>query len=374
VDSSPTRREAMIEERCGFDTRREEAMRNPQPSIKREALRPHAYLDADSLHANALAWRAHAGVPVRAVVKSDGYGWGARTVVRAVDDAVDGYYVNDWDEFEEVRELTARPIATLSAMSADQTHGLLDRGGIPTLSSLGGLDAADAWARSHGTRARVRIALRSAIGWAGLAPDDVPRFATALAQRELDVELSSHITDPSLQREQTEAFDAALAAFRAAGVGVVGNDLASTLPLAHADARANADVTQRSCVRVGVGLFGARFGSRCDVVCAIRVRAPVIDTFAARGQNVGYGTRLAPNDGYLTVVRCGYGNGFPRVRDAHLGILAVGMQFTTLHSRESFAAQTFDLIGRETDLDALAAAAEMPVQQLVAGLGLASIE
>jgi alanine racemase len=301
---------------------------------------------------------------VRAVIKSNGYGWGFEPLVRALDAVVDGYYVSDADEFDRVRPLTERPLATLANVPAARVGALLGRGGIPTLSTPEALDAADAWTRAAGKRARIRVALRTAVGWSGIEPGDVAVVARALATRALDVELSSHITDASLAGEQTRAFHAARAAFESANVAVVATDLASSEPAAHGLAAGC------SHVRVGVGLFGARFGTGARVESAIAVRAPVVETCVARGQRVGYGVARAPNDGYLATVRCGYGDGFPRVASGELRILAIGMQFTTVHRDEPSGGAMLPLIERDTNLDRLAASAGIAVHQLVAGLGL----
>jgi alanine racemase len=329
-------------------------------------VKPEIWLDANALRRNARAWRERAGgAAVRAVVKSDGYGWGFATIVRSIDDSVEGYYVSDADEFESVRDLTDRPIATLAAVAPLRIGSLLERGGIPTLATLAGVRTAAAWARAAGKRARVRLALRSAIGWAGIDPGEVPSFAAALGGADLDVEFSSHVTDPSLRGEQTRVFDAALRRLRAARVAVVANDLASSAPLAQRRER------RRSHVRLGVALFGVRFGSRVAAASAIRVRAPLVEVHPARGQRTGYGTHRAPHAGFIAMVRCGFGDGFPRVRDERNGILAVGMQFTTLRCREA-PQSDIEVMGESTDLDALASLAGISVHQLVVGLGLAS--
>jgi len=329
-------------------------------------VKPEIWLDPNTLRRNARAWRERAGgAALRAVVKSDGYGWGFATIVRAIDDTVDGYYVSDADEFESVRDLTDRPIATLAAVPPLRIGSLLERGGIPTLATLAGVRTAAAWARAAGKRARVRLALRTAIGWAGIDPGEIAAFAAALGGAELDVEFSSHVTDRSLRREQTRIFDAALRRLRAARVSVVADDLASSAPLAQRREG------RRSQVRLGVALFGARFGSRVASASAIRLRAPLVEVHPARGQRTGYGTHRAPQGGFVAVVRCGFGDGFPRVRDERNGVLAVGMQFTTLRCREA-PENDIEVLGESTDLDALAALAGISVHQLVVGLGLAS--
>ncbi len=325
-------------------------------------MQPEIRLDSNVLRQNAIQWRELAGTSLRAVIKSNGYGWGFKTIVDAIDDLVDGYYVSDIDEFLQVAPLTKRPISTLVDVPAHRLGDVLERNGIPTLSTLDGLHAADAWARTNARRPRVRVAIRGAVGWSGIAIDRIGRFARILAGLQSDVEVSSHITDASLQAEQTAIFETAIAVLRTAGASLVATDLASSAPLA-------ANVGRYSHVRLGVGLFGARFGASVNVRSAIVVRAAVVERLEARGQRVGYGLGLAPFDGFLIVVRCGYGDGFPRLRRPMNDTLAVGMQFTTLHRAAAFAQPAIDLIDRETDLDLLAASATISVHELVVALG-----
>jgi alanine racemase len=143
-----------------------------------------------------------------------------------------------------------------------------------------------------------------------------------------------------------------------------------TTDLASSASAAHGVTAGQSHVRLGIGLFGARFGTGVPVESAIAVRAPVVEAFEAHGQRVGYGVARAPNEGYLATVRCGYGDGFPRVASGEVGILAIGMQFMTVHRDEPIRGTTLDLIDRDTDLDRLAASAGIAVHQLVAGLGL----
>jgi alanine racemase len=332
-------------------------------------VRPEIHLDAETLRANVRAWRARSGGSVRAVVKSDGYGWGYATLVGALDEAVDGYYVSDADEFASVRALTKRPIATLTGVPLERLPTFLEAGGIPTLSRVAEIEATADWAAVRGKRARIRLALRSAIGWSGVTLEELPKLASVLAARDVAVELSSHITDATLAGEQARDFQSAFACLREAGVGIVGTDLASSAPLATgATFGYEQGYTQ---VRLGVALFGARFGADVPVASALRVRAPVVEVHRADGQRTGYGLGRAPHDGYLALVRCGYGDGFPRFRDEATGVLAVGMQFTTLHLAQPPEGPV-DLIDASTDLDALAARAGTSVHELVVGLGLAS--
>jgi alanine racemase len=151
---------------------------------------------------------------------------------------------------------------------------------------------------------------------------------------------------------------------RECGVAVVTTDVASSAPLA-----AGADGTG---VRLGVGLFGFRFGAALPGVAGtLRVRAPVVRTVPAEGQLTSYGTARAPREGWLVVVRCGYGDGFPRVAQPWDGVLAVGMQYAVLHRMAPPEQAEITLLDETTDLDGLAQAARIGPHELVVRLGQA---
>ncbi len=327
-------------------------------------MRPSIELDPQTLRRNAVAWRTYAGVPLLAVVKSDGYGWGVARAIDALDEVVDGYCVSDVDEFEFARLFTTKSIATLGDVPLDRIREVLSDGGIPTVSSLEAVARVRDWSASQRKRARIRLGLRTAIGWSGIERAEVPAFARALGEGSVDVEWWTHLTDPSLEDEQREAFERATALLRQERVRIVALDVESSAPLARR--------TTGTQVRVGVGLFGFRFGAQISVASALRVRAPVVGRFPARGQLVGYGTQRAPERGYLSVVRCGYGDGFPQFAAPQFGVLAVGMQFATYYSGQPSDEGSLELIGADTDLDVFAEAAAIAPHELVVRFGLAS--
>ncbi len=326
---------------------------------------PRIELDGQALRANAAAWRARAGAELRAVIKADGYGWGLARMIDAVDPAVDGYLVADIAEFERARGYTQRPIATLADVAADDVRVVLEREGIPSLAEAAAFGAAGGWALAHGRRARVRLGVRNAASWGGVDPDAVAVLARVIATLPLDVEVWTHLTDPSLAAAQRERFEKAVAALRRAGVSVVATDVASTVPLAEGADGAG--------VRLGIGLFGFRFGAPLPAVAsALRVRADIVRVVPAAGQLMSYGTALAPEGGWLVVVRCGYADGLPRVAERGLGILAVGMQYAVVHRSLPPEERSLALIDETTDLDRLAAAARCGPHELVVRLGHAA--
>ncbi len=329
-------------------------------------MKPQIALDAPTLRANAREWREHCGVPVRAVVKSDGYGWGFRTIVNVLENVVDAFIVGDADEFFAVRALTSRSVLTLTDVPARELGRMLDAGGVPNVSTQEGLSAVQAWSRARGRTARIRVGIRPSIGWCGIDTEETAAFGAALAATGCEVEVWSHVSDPAAEGEQRAVFERSLALLREAGANVVGHDIESS-------ALAAGGASGCSSVRLGAALFGFRFAlGPASVKAAFRVQAPVVDRISARGQRVGYGPTFAPGEGTLAVVRCGYGDGFPRAAGTDDAILFVGMQYSTLVRPEGFADDSIALIHAETDLDALARAARCAPHEIVVRLGHAA--
>ena len=86
---------------------------------------------------------------------------------------------------------------------------------------------------------------------------------------------------------------------------------------------------------------------------------------------MSYGTARAPRGGWLVVVRCGYGDGFPRVAQPWGEVLAVGMQYAVLHRIARPEQAEITLLDETTDLDGLAQAARIGPHELIVRLGQA---
>jgi len=150
-------------------------------------VRPSIRLRPGLLRSNVSAWRAYCGVPLRAVVKADGYGWGASRLVSALDDVVQGYCVADLDEFRLLRAATRLPIVIFDDVPAEHMAEVLEQDGLPNVSALDQLLAADAWAAANGRRPTVRVALRAAVGWSGIGCAEASAFAHAVARCAAEV-------------------------------------------------------------------------------------------------------------------------------------------------------------------------------------------
>jgi alanine racemase len=309
------------------------------------------------LRANVRAF-AGLGAPVAAVVKHDGYGWGARLLARELDAVVESYVVSDEDELAALRPATDKPVRLLLDAAPGRLARVLSLGGIPNGSSRAALAEAAAAAAAHGALT-VRVGVLDAAGWASIRPEDAAPVAQAMAGTGLAVELWTHVVSAERSGAILDAFMAARRTFEHAGVPVVATDVAST-----ASSRRGLAFDR---LRVGVGLFGARLGASVDNRCALRVTAPVVRTFAPGEAGwAGYGdTRVVP-DLSVAVLRCGYGDGLPKSFVDGVDILSVGMQYTARVMHEGVDVRA--LIGGADDVDALAARAGISPHELVLGL------
>ncbi|MGZ3539930.1 MAG: alanine racemase [Vulcanimicrobiaceae bacterium] len=330
-------------------------------------MKPSLEIDRAIIKRNAQAWAAHTGVPVRAVVKCQGYGWGYRPLVEALDGIVAGYCVADAQELRAVRRLTALPIVVLGAVDPAELQNVLEDGGIPTVGSLLELELASQWARRSGRPLRLRVGVLPAAGWSGLELREIGELAGAVAASGAEIELWTHITDPASREEQVQRFVQSEGLLRRAGARIVATDVASTYPAASGEPIGNS-------VRIGVGLFGAGASAVPGVECALRVTAPVtrIERRPA-GSRVGYGVTVLLEDDEILTLRCGYGDGFPKSLSGVDDILSIGMQYITTRSARYDADRTqVVLLDRTSSLDEFAAKAGRLTHEIVTAFGNAA--
>lgn len=328
-------------------------------------MRPSLSLDSEIVAANARAWSAFAGVPVRAVVKCDGYGWGQEIVVRALDGVVESYCVADADELRMLRAHTAAPAIVFGSVPSERLREVFAANGKPSLSNRAELEIAAEWSRSQSRPLDVRVGIRTAAAWNGLLLEELAQFAPQLAEASAEVELWTHLTDLSAADEQLALFDSALEILRSSGVTVRGTDLCSTLPLA-------AGIRRGTSVRIGAGLFGATGGAAITGVrCAIRMRAPIlrIERHSA-GTRLGYAGTMLGMDSTVAMLRSGFGDGLPSSLQASGDVLMVGMQYAAVRAENLTSSdREFAWLDPSSNLDAFARSAGRPVHEIVTTLG-----
>lgn len=328
-------------------------------------MQPDLSLDLDILASNARAWRALAGVPLYAVVKGDGYGWGYQRLIHALEGIADGFCVSDADEVREARKYTDAPIVILGSVEPDRLAEAYRNNAQPSIGTPTELEVARNVFRQLGTPLRVRVGVRPAAAWSGLSLEGIRTFAPALAQAGARVQLWTHITDLEQRRVQIETFRAAVAAMEAAGVDLEGTDVSSTFPLA-------AEGALGSLVRVGVGLFGATGGYPVQGVrCALKVSAPAVRVERhGAGTRLGYGGTMLVDGETVATVRCGYSDGLPKSIAGADDILSVGMQYVTVRaSRLDPETGELVLLDGKADLDAFAARCARLPHEIVTGFG-----
>ncbi|HKU68897.1 MAG TPA: alanine racemase [Candidatus Baltobacteraceae bacterium] len=328
-------------------------------------MQPDLSLDLDIVKANALAWRAFAGVPLFAVVKGEGYGWGTRRLAHALEGVADGFCVSDAGELRDLRKHTQAPAIVLGAVEPGELADTYRAEAQPSIGTPVELEIAQKVFAQLGKPLRVRVGVRPAAAWTGLSLEGLRTFAPALAQAGALVQLWTHVTDFESRRPQLENFRAAIAVMRAAGVRLEGTDTASTFPLA-------ADGAQGSLVRVGIGLFGSTGGLGIPGVrCALTVTAPVVRVERhSAGTRLGYGGTMLADGETVATARCGYADGLPKGLAGADDILSVGMQYVTVRaSRLDPATGQLVLLDGEADLDAFAARSARLPHEIVTGFG-----
>jgi alanine racemase len=298
---------------------------------------------------------------VRAVVKADGYNFGLERIARELDGTADGFVVSDADDLRRLRAITKAPAVTLLDRGPEHAARVVALGGIPNIAHRDSLAALAA--RSDAASLTVRAGLRLAAGWSAIELDEAAAYARMLAQSGMRVELWTHLTNPENEKADRERFARFVAVFSKTGVHIAGEDVESTFPAANG-------ATHATNVRIGVGLFGA--GSSQGVTglqCAIVVSAPVVETLASKGDlRASYSEHALPQGVQVTVVRCGYRDGFPRVTRPYRNILSVGMQNTVVLGHAN--GDAFTLLGTDDDLDELASAAGVLPHQVVTSFGM----
>ncbi len=324
-------------------------------------------IDLDVVARNARAWAAFAGVPVRAVLKCDGYNWGAPRLAAALEETCEAFCVADAGEFFALRPLTSLPIVVLGAVDVAQLRDVLDAGGRPTVATRDEVAIASAWATQSDRPLALRVGVLPAAGWSGLDLPALAELTRPLAESGARVEVWTHLTGAAASSDQTARLDQAVDLLRRAGVDVSGLDAGSTFSTAERSAPGSA-------VRIGVGLFGATGGPHVPGVAnAIRLSGRVVrvDAYPA-GTRIGYGERVLGAATRVATIRCGYGDGYPKDADGLDDILSVGMQYTLSAAGSAVPGASVGLLDERTNLDAFAANAGRSVHEIVTTLGAAA--
>jgi alanine racemase len=331
-------------------------------------------IDLDALARNFAVLRAQApGAEAAPVIKADGYGLGAGPIGRRLwAEGAHGFFVARLSEGERLRaELgPERPavIYVLDGFLPGTGPRLVEADLTPVLASLPQVEAAAAFAVSHGAPLQVALQVDTGMNRQGIGPDEAEALAAAPDRlRHLDVGLiMSHLgsaTDPADPRNvlQKTRFDAARPLF----------------PDAKASFAASAGIMLGSgyradLIRPGVSLYGGgpeeRPDSRLEAVATFE--APILYIRnVLPGETIGYGSSVvADRPMRLAIVAAGYadgiirasgrGGGFAWFAGARRRVVIVTMDLIAIDIGDVAASigAYVELLGRNVPIDELAAA------------------
>jgi alanine racemase len=344
----------------------------PRLGEKRQAMQPapaplRLRLDSAALVANYRHLSDLAGVPAVPAVKADGYGLGAREVVRRLEAAgARGFAVATWAEAVALD----RPDIALLVLHGFTAPATAAAAALPHARPVLNTSAQiAAWAAAFPGRP-ADLMVETGMNRLGIAPSDV---AAALAAVPIHT-IHGHLAcadEPAhpLTVRQLEAFRAVVAASHG-----------------HAHALANSagihwgQGFSFSAVRPGLGLFGGRPHPNARMHRVVTPEAQVLQVRTVPvGQTVGYGaTWTAPVDSRVAILNIGYADGIPRAVAPHLGILAgkrrlpvagvISMDMIATDCTGTDVAEG-DWLALDWDLPALAAASGTSQYELLVKLG-----
>lgn len=284
-----------------------------------------------------------AGAKVAPVVKADGYGLGAGPVAQTLAGVgADTFFVARLEEGIALRRVLPKArILVLDGASTEAVPALVGHTLTPVLNDLAEVDAYAARARDGRLPAALQV--DTGISRSGLSREAIAELAATARTRLAGIDLVMILSQLACGDEpnhpqnarQLERFRAALAA----------------LPSAPASLAASAGVHLGrdflfDVVRPGVALYGGNPmpSELTSYKPVARLTARVLQVRRLEtGASVGYGATFTPTTPTtLAIVACGYGDGFPRLLQAH-GHTAIGGQKAPFAGRISMDLMALDI-------------------------------
>lgn len=279
-------------------------------------MRNRTYIDLRAVRMNArnVKKRLPDGVKLCAVVKADAYGHGACRVAEALFGIADCLAVALPEEGSELRYAgERREILVLSSLQRGDEDTVVRHGLTATVCDREEVCRLQRACETQGRTVCAHVKLNTGMNRLGTDESGLDALLAAFAVCPL-VRLTgvySHLADPC---------DAEFTAYQRARFEVLGARVKSFAPDATAHLSASGGFLKGiycDMVRIGILLYGyPPFPDDFPCRPAMRVTAPVIACrYVRKNERVFYGKQLKKKSGYLSVLRCGYADGFPR-RDA----------------------------------------------------------
>ena len=278
-------------------------------------------VDLDALSHNLRALRAHAGVPVMAVVKANAYGHGLVPVARHLQaQGVEQLGVAFLEEGMALRRAGVTvPILVMGGIFGPQAAQLIAEDLEITVSSIDKLRQVEAAAESLDRKATIHLKIDTGMERIGVHSYHAgPFIEAAVASKWCTVKgVYSHLAcadDPSspMTRRQLEKFLEACAHFTRLGAPMPIRHLANSGGVLHFPG------TCLDMVRPGIALYGVLPDPASQATVGLRpalslVSKVVYFKVVPAGNPVSYGATWAPGvDTRVVTVPIGYGDGFPR--------------------------------------------------------------
>jgi alanine racemase len=264
-------------------------------------------------------------VQLLAVVKDEAYGHGALDVARiALEEGAWGFGLSTLEEAMALREegITA-PLLLLGERQEAELPWCVEHDLTVCVNEPHSVRKLARVAAAMDKRVPVHLKIHTGMSRYGVRWDEaLPLIEQIVAEKSLLLEgVMSHFsqsdeTDKTFANLQISRFNEVLAAMAARGISVRYKHLCNSggfldLPQAHHD-----------MVRTGILMFGVFPSSVCrrisgiEPVMSVKAKIAAIQKIKA-GEVVGYGMRYtAPSERRIAVLPIGYGDGFPRVRNA----------------------------------------------------------
>lgn len=295
---------------------------------------PELVVDLAAVAHNTRLVAARTDAAVMAVVKADGFGYGATAAaLTALGHGASSLGVTTIEEALALRAagITAPVLSWLNAPGADFARALAE--GIDVaVPSVGHLDAVLRAAEATRQTPRLHLHVDCGMSRDGCEPREWPRLVrrAARAHRAGRAEVAGvmgHLgcaddpADPCNGRGVAR-FDAAVAAVRLAGLAP------GLLHLAATAATLTLPSTHHAMVRIGAGLAGIDPSGTTTLRGGLTLRAPLVAVRRVeRGDAVGYGhTWRAPRSTRLGLVPLGYADGLPRLASGRAEVLVRGVR------------------------------------------------
>ena len=269
-------------------------------------------------------------VKLLAVVKDDAYGHGAVNVVRvAMEEGAWGCGVSTLEEAMTLRQAEIKsPLLIFGERTEAELEWCVAHGLTVCVNGAPGVRALAQAAMRFGKRVPVHLKINTGMNRYGVSCEAaLPLVEQILSEKSLHLEgVMTHFAqsdelDKTYANQQVTRFDGVIAALNQKGVFIALKHLCNSggfldLPDAH-----------RDMVRIGIlmhGIFPSQVCRRIEgiaPVMSVKVKIAALQKLKP-GECVGYGMRYtATGERRIAVLPMGYGDGFPRVRNAGCALI-----------------------------------------------------